>query len=110
MAFDKNKFAVERTASAFLVLATVLTPIANASELDPMDQYTSCWRDVAVGYLNANPKHDAEQAVTVGSENANRQCNKLARAAAKVHGKAAVNDMWRYMEVQFSNANLREAD
>jgi hypothetical protein len=89
-------------------IATVMMfSVAQAEER--MDAYTSCWAETAIAALESAGQLDLEQAVLQAIEKANIDCNGLARHAAETNGKDAVNDMWRYMEVQFANANLREA-
>ncbi|ATN36020.1 hypothetical protein ACO34A_19650 [Rhizobium sp. ACO-34A] len=89
------------------LLATVMISTARAD--DRMDAYTTCWANTATSELNANADVALELSIPKATDVANTRCNKLAREAAKTNGKEAVNDMWRYMEAQFANANFREA-
>lgn len=92
---------------AAMLLATI-TMIATGHADEQMDAYTDCWANVATSHV-ADVSGDAlEHAVVSAIDKANRECNGLARIAARTNGKDAVNDMWRYMEVQFANAHLRE--
>ena len=83
--------------------------ISMARADDRMDAYTTCWATTATSELNANTDVALELSIPEAMDAANTRCNKLAREAAKTSGKDAVNDMWRYMETQFANANLQEA-
>ncbi|MND44810.1 hypothetical protein D3C80_356590 [compost metagenome] len=83
--------------------------ISTARSDDRMDAYTTCWANTATSELNANIDVALELSIPEAMDVASTRCNKFAREAAKTNGKDAVNDMRRYMETQFANANLREA-
>lgn len=75
-----------------------------------LEEYESCWVGKAVGKLNATPyktETQAEQAVMLSIDHADRKCVKLARLVWKTHGEAAWTEQHNYMIVQFSNANLQ---
>lgn len=93
-----------RTAIAVLAFGTM---ISAAQAEDRMKAYTDCWNETAVASIRAAGV-DNEQTVIQAIDKANADCNGLARHAAQTVGKEAVNDMWRYLEVQFTNAILRE--
>lgn len=73
-----------------------------------MDEYMECWSKVATADIPDISGEAYVDALGQAVARANKFCNRLARHAAKTNGKHAVNDVWRYMEVQFYNANLRE--
>ncbi|MBP0439918.1 hypothetical protein [Tianweitania sediminis] len=74
-----------------------------------LDAYSECWEKVATADVPDATGKALERALDALVDRANKACNRLAREAAKTNGKDAVNEMWRYMEVQFYNANLRES-
>jgi len=95
--------------SLILTTMTVLSLSAPALADARMDAYESCWADIAgKGTDDAVTEKDAP-ILDAAVARANKECNKLARAAAKTNGKDAVNEMWHYMEVQFYNGHLRES-
>lgn len=101
-----------RSVRLCIALALAFTPAlssyAFASSLQ--DQYESCWIVAAVGKLTATPyktEKQAEKAVTLSIDHADRKCVKLARRVWKTHGEVAWTEQHNYMMVQFSNANLQ---